>query len=308
MARGAHYLKGDFVRLSVCTVLESSIDWLTLTATNDKDTASLQTHATAMAKEVEEVGNILAPWAILGYHGWKCGTIAFGKSAQGGILVASGPDAGVALGRCYGPTLNVTRVDLQVTIRLHPPDDTVAAAAYNEIVATEPSKRRFVSATVLSGSDGGSTCYVGRRASDSYARLYNKERESHDPGYIACWRYEVELKRDRAAHAVRMLPTGDERSRWISGFVHCYFADRGHVPPWRPDGVFNTGGPRRPVSDTERRIRWLREQVAPSVSALRARGYSDQVLTALGLRDMPIAADDLLADPRFGSHTPIERA
>jgi hypothetical protein len=288
------------------TVLESAVDWLTLTTKTEPATERLQNVATQFARKVEECGNILTAWGVLGYQGWKCGTIAFGRNATGGMMVLSGPDAETVFPHSMTPDVNCTRLDIQVTVRIHPENNLVAHESYAAIIATKPQARRFVTATLLQGSDGGGTCYVGRRASETFGRIYNKRIESGDPDYQGCWRYEVEYKRDAANHIARLLPAGAERSAAILNFVHRHYSERGVVPPWRPDGKYSPGIPRRTASDTERRLRWLREQVAPSVAALRKLGYIDQVLDSLGLRDTLDADALMLADPRFGSHAPLE--
>lgn len=304
--RGTSHFKEDSVRLYAYTVIESAVDWVTLTSKNAKATEQLQLQSTALAKKVEECGNILTTWGVLGYVGWKCGTIAFGKNALGAITVCSGLDATHVLRKCFSTEVNCTRLDAQVTARLEPESAAVAAQMYAAINATRPQDRRFVTSTLLQGSDGGGTCYVGRRQSQTFARCYNKRVESGDPAYDGCWRFEIELKANAALDLARHLQSSHDWESEIRGLVFRYFSERGARPFWEPNGFSDFRTPRRPKSDTERKLEWLREQVQPTVSALRKLGYTDRVSAALGLNATPVAEVDLLADPRFGSHNPVE--
>jgi hypothetical protein len=302
MVAGDSHLWGGIVRLSDCTIIDSGVDWVTLTTTEEADTARMQDRATALAREMDECGNILGPWAKLGYVGWKCGTVAFGKSAQGGIVVCSGPDAGEVLRRTWADGLNCTRLDVQVTVRYTPPREHLAQTVYDGIRIRKPIPRRVVSSNLILGSDGGSTCYVGARQSEYFGRVYNKGVESKDAQYLDCWRLECEHKGGAARDlAVYLVATNDWHSA-CRGLVLEFYQQRGYRVDFHADALPMFRHARRSQSDVERRMKWLAEQVSPTVNALRSRGLDAQVRMVLGLDKAPTKNVDVLRNPLFGNH------
>jgi hypothetical protein len=302
MGAGGSRFRGGIVRLSDCTIVDSGIDWVTLTTTEDEPTTRLQDRATALARQMDECGNILGPWAKLGYVGWKCGTVAFGKSAQGGIVVCSGPDAGAVLRQTWGQGMNCTRLDMQTTVRYTPARPDLASTVYQNVQARKPMPQRLVSANLILGSDGGSTCYVGARQSEYFGRVYNKGVESKDRHYLDCWRFECELKGGAARDLAPRLVVDTEWKRECAGLVYLFFQQRGHRPDFRADSNVMYSEAKRTRSDVERRLRWLADQVSPTVNALRARGLDAEVNRALGLDKTPTADPEALRNPLFGNH------
>lgn len=103
----------------------------------------------------------------------------------------SGVLAVAAVGEC-----SPTRLDFALDV-VHP-DCPSPAAIYDEFAADRSRFRTYLkSATLMRSTDGGSTCYLGSRESETYVRIYDRR----DTGQ----RFEVELKGARALAAFQAL-------------------------------------------------------------------------------------------------------
>lgn len=227
------------------------------------------------------------PWALLGYYGTQIGQAAWGESGQGLIIQASG-GAASNLFRQSVPYANVTRLDLQVTVwykEYYP--DVARLAAEQAYSARDKRPRRAVKMRYIDGYGLGDTLYVGRRGADSrFLRIYDKWRESGESEeYLHSWRYEVELTDRYALVAYRELQGLGETDATVAGMVSSEFARRGLSLPVLVEKLeVPVSSRKRRMPDTDRRMRWLREQVAPSLERLLADGVSrDDIFSALGL-------------------------
>jgi DNA relaxase NicK len=288
--------------LSECTVVNAGVDWLTMTSPEGAATESLQNTVTQLGRESDQCGNIMASWARLGYVGWKVGPLAFGLRGNAAIVVCSGPDAETVLKKCFNPSCSVTRLDLQVTVRVVKPIQQVALQTYQQVSEALSRRQITVTSNLISGTDGGSTCYVGSRSSERFGRVYNKMVESKDPDYADCWRYEVELKGGTADATARVLVGRHDWPAWIHGAVRRFYVDRRIDACYLPYSEAVPVTAKRPRSDVDRQIRWLTEQVQPTVNTLRFLGHEDAVYKALGLAKMPNGIDTFFGRDNFGSH------
>jgi DNA relaxase NicK len=288
--------------LSDCTIVDSGVDWLTMTAPQGAATESLGNTATQLARENDECGNIMTSWAQLGYVGWKVGPLAFGMREEASIVVCSGPDAQTVLRRCWKKDCHVTRLDLQVTVRVTNPPVPIATEAYRSVMIALDRRQIASTANLIVGSDGGSTCYVGARSSERFGRIYDKDVQSKDPDYRDCWRYELELKGGLADTSARALVGRHDWESWIYGAVRGFYSGRRIDTQYLPYGPIVSVPAKRPESDLDRVLRWLREQVAPSVNTLRLHGKEGAVMEALGLLKPPNGTDTFKPNENFGSH------
>jgi DNA relaxase NicK len=219
---------------------------------------------------------------------WYEITTAYGLSwgvspTQGYIVIAKGSVA-QEVWRHFLPTArNVSRVDLQVTVKLEEQRKALAHLSYKNC------RRHKLKSSVIRNSQGGSTLYLGSRNSDQFGRLYDKGAKNGEvPGFV--WRYEVELKRSYANEAIRKLlefkeRDGKELSKLISGYVYSWWRKRGVQPVFSPE----SGGAIIEVSKTEttleRKLTWLRTQVSPTLRRLIEAGLGEVALDALDLNE-----------------------
>jgi len=133
---------------------------------------------------------------------------------------------------------------------------------------------------------GGSTAYFGARQSEVYGRLYDKgvEAGTAPPGTV--WRYEVELKGDRARFTAHELDLINALELDIASRVRWWFES------W---GVECAALARASLSsqivvehsDEQTQLEWLRTGVAPCIQRLLSRGREREVYDALGLEPPP---------------------
>jgi DNA relaxase NicK len=180
---------------------------------------------------------------------------------------------------------HATRIDLAVDVLLDEPD-LAATSAYARLVrkteedARDGYKSKF---SLITGSDGGSTLYLGRRSSAHFSRLYDKGIESQTETTGLLWRYEVEYKQSAAHPCFLAVKHTADRNNLILGLVYRHFVDRGVQPLFLIDSVPGLLK-RETVEKTHLdALNWLQRQVKPTVGRLRLAGYEKEVYNALGL-------------------------
>lgn len=270
------------------TRLEAGIDWLTMTyRTQAHDYQQwLQDCLSALQLLIDE-GNSPRPGATLGYKGTQAGSLYLGERQVDGMCRISSSWAGKMFPRVMRDGAGVSRLDLQVTV-WNPPDgkDTGsnaydAACKHNDTLA-DANKRAIRFQTDYAG---GYTCYIGARGSEHFARIYDKGRESNEAEYAGAWRFEVELHDKPAKLAAYYLYSKKHGlAEIIVRTLVRYFAERGvRVPFSAKEGATATISSTSPKSDADKKIAWLREQVAPTVRKLREMGLEAAAIDALGL-------------------------
>lgn len=125
--------------------------------------------------------------------------------------------------------------------------------------------------TLILGQDRGDTLYVGSRKSDMLGRLYDKERESQDPAYKGCWRWEVQYRRAYALSAMRSLGCSSDPGASIQATVASWFTDRGIGATFATSTQPLAVRPNRPMADDARWLAWARKSVRPRAQELAVR-------------------------------------
>lgn len=267
----------------VITLLEENIDWVTATASSGSAASSLACMAERIVRDRMDDGHERGPWAQYGYTGECIDGLSWGRRRDGTILRVSGFTAAVEGWNVIERAENVSRLDIQCTVRAEPPMGGVAYKAHNDLLAAGTRGRKGAECSFVTNSRGGSTAYLGRRSSDKYFRLYDKERESELEHYAGCWRYELEVKNEPALVLARYLAASPNRASSIRNTLHQYCTDRGIVPIFDPghDGLCLTAP--RPITDYERTCRWLGEQVRSSAQEVV---YREGIPTLLRLLEV----------------------
>lgn len=264
-------------------VVESRLDWLTVTQTVRDSNSSLrllgeQLLPLAVADEGQP-----KIWHWHDYIGTHCGWLTFGTREDSDILQVSGPQAESVLDLVAPCATRCTRLDLCVTGYLPNVTEDIAHECHSSGLKWAEGRANPPGYTYITNSAGGRTCYIGSRTSDVFGRVYNKEAESGLPEYSGCWRWEVECKGDVADRTFTRYCGAPNRALMATELVSNYFIRRGVQPRFR---VFNSGlrlRTIRPRTDLASRLHWLASQVAPAVRKLCAAGYESQVLQALEL-------------------------
>lgn len=249
---------------TVITVGECSIDWVTATAASVDAASSLACLAERIVCDGLAEGHERGPWSQYGYIGECIEGLSWGRRKDGTILRVSGFTAAAYGWDVLERAENVSRLDIQCTVKTDPQLEGVAARAYKQLLAAGDAGRKGAECSMVCNSRGGSTAYIGRRSSDKYFRLYDKQRESGAEWYTGCWRYELEVKNEPALALARHLVSVTDRPSAIRDTVYQYCVTHGLQP------IFDRGTDGmqlpavRPVTDYGRTCKWLNEQVRSS--------------------------------------------
>lgn len=273
-----------------CTVRESQPDWLTAGAHTRASVTALRDLASAAKHDELSHGDREVPWRLLGYEGWRVGRVRWGECRGWGLLQLSGELAASLGAAAWDCADSVSRLDLAVTCQFATPNPSLGREAYEQARAWRQEHTHAAAPWFVGGDDGGWTTYLGKRASDTFMRLYDKGAESRAQGddgearqYADSWRYELELKGEYAERtAAQLFRSGDEPA-FTKMHLWRYLTDHGITPPFDVDAPTVKLAQLRRRSDRERKLDWLARQVRPTVAWLAENGDSGSVLAALGL-------------------------
>jgi DNA relaxase NicK len=272
------------------TVLESQLDWLTASFHTRDSADRARADADRWARSEVADGAQVKPFRLGGYEGWQAGRVRLGTRLDGALLQLSGDFAERHIADVAPRATNISRVDIAVTVRLEPAREDLARDHYDE--AREHRKLRPSSARpeLHQDADGGSTLYLGDRASNWFLRVYNKHAECLEnrdfegaAHYEGCWRYELEVKGPDALRQAQLYPGILDRPGYCQAYVHQWAENHGVPPvfPYTGDQKIEPGFRRR--SDRETRLLWLAQSVKPAVQWLRDSTDRETLVDLLGL-------------------------
>lgn len=271
-----------------------AVDFFTLTVARDSTS-----RVWAITEEIRRTlltSYRLSDWRFFGYQGHKFtahnqGHFAWGFSPyddMGVIVQASGNLCNRFVDRYLQDEARWSRIDMAVDCEIPEANPNLCGIYYNWIIQNKIHKERKYA--LIQSSDGGTTLYVGSRSSEEFGRVYDKGEEAalpYAPGHL--WRYEIELKGDKAKQAVRSLMSlvgaYKDKQTAISATVYDWF-DKRSVPPLFRRATVGGLDLKVQVSDKtdDERLIWLRKQVSPTVKELIMSGNRD-VLDALGITE-----------------------
>lgn len=256
-------------------LVSAGCDYVTATARTREGIELLKRRFDAQAAHMDREGFHVKPSRPMGYDGWQVGPWFGGARQDGFMLRVSGQDAHDVAAGLLGREVNITRLDLQATFKAIPSQPGWAAWC-----GAETERRRLAAVQCnwaavrhLNAFGKGDTLSVGSRTSDKYGRLYDKEMESLDPSYAGCWRYELEYKGDYASAALAEVFRVDDPPAKALELVSAQW--RSWCVPFPAIVSRETSAlvVDRQKTDVERRLEWLRRQVAPTLRELSALGY-----------------------------------
>lgn len=268
------------------------LDWLTLTNIIEK-----QEGMSPLMKVFQEMAGPIKGWKAGGYEGKQdpdSGLKYGSRIRQDGraeeILVAPGELASQVEDDNVNPLEHrITRMDLQVTVRLDKPNVNLASDLYDRLVRAkeigqDAVKRREVK---LVKSSTGQTLYLGsRKTGRKFFRLYDKSVDvGEEVGMV--WRQEVQYGRDLAFDAMEIYQNIRESSASVISLVCAEFRDAmsysliDHMC-YRTEVV--AGSP-KPAIKLGKKLEWLRTCVRPTIALMIDNDLEQEMLRALGLRE-----------------------
>lgn len=275
--------------------VDAGIDWITVTAKDENKIESLRHFAYALIGEELDKGNFGKPWFQSGYVGVACGHLQFGDRPDGCILRLGGELAKREWSKVVPLCDNVTRIDMQVTVRSPEAPALVVHRHFKEIQRNRRSFKRAPTLTRICNDDGGYTLYTGRRCSNVMGRIYDKASESKLAQFERCVRYEVQFMGKRArwvakATLASLLTSGDVARTVMEFFLSRGASLRKLLEKLCSVVSIETRCASEGKTDTTRKLEWLLKSVRPSVRHLINLGLRAHVLGVLGINDsIPIA-------------------
>jgi DNA relaxase NicK len=263
--------------------METGVDWITVTSRNEEHRQHLRRRMETFVEEEKAHGNQVQPWHWKGYDGWHVGAVTVGERADSLFCQLSGSTAGLGWLSLLERPVNVTRLDLQVTVQDVPGTVDLAAEGWQQLEDAAGDIGRRRSYSWINTRPAGSTLYVGAPSSDARLRLYDKAAEAPGVYPVGAWRYEYQARAGLAGSVASGL--ADRSGDTISGrsTVHERFRASGVQPRFCPGGSGVLGHVQRSRSDAQRKLRWLDLQVRPTLNWLRSNGYERDAQRALGL-------------------------
>jgi DNA relaxase NicK len=295
-------------------VAEARVDWLTLTRTGTPRDKALLRLGQSLLTDPSNLPSTLKAWAWRGYIGEHAGGVTVGTREDSDILQLSSELAETWFDSAAGLATRCSRVDLCVTVVCNDGSMDHAQDAYRRGIEEVARDATAAVRSIITTTDGGATCYLGKRSSDLFGRIYDKRAESGDERYDRCWRWEVEIKGGPASATLDVLRLSADRRSAVISFVCGYYRRRNSGASWMEHYADLPISTLRPASTTDSRLIWLRKAVRPVVLRLTALGYGREVLAALGQdenleerwRRRDRAVDnhyDELQDPSPGDYT-----
>lgn len=258
--------------------IRSGIDWFSGTLLIDSPkSADFVRKAQECLLRIAGEGNRIEDRSLLGYSGHSCGNCFIGTNQERHFVQFTGYHANDCFASVYRRDMHVSRIDVQVSVKLDIMLSGVAKKGYrdaNTANSTLPLHRRR-KIHIIIGSDGGDTLYVGSPSSEQRGRLYNKEVQSQNADYERTWRYEVVFKNDFATSVSNTLPFDTAlRADRIRSLVALWYESRGVEAIWAFDAEAATLPLIKTLpSDVERKLLWIANQVAPTIKYLCDAGF-----------------------------------
>lgn len=261
----------------------AGVDWISATlAREELDAETWLYDCLGALSDVQKLGNVYKRRSMLGFDGWECAGCFVGSNETRHYAQFAGKYANDAYYYIEHQKVHISRIDLQITVQY----DTeltkegryqYARAIHHNQGLPEHRRRKI---HLFSGSDGGDTVYIGSPTSDVRGRIYNKAKQSGDAAYERSWRYEVVYRNDLASRMFgRVFDAYPKNADVIISEVVNWYLARGVVVLDVVSGAYNVTAPPKPVAtDVERKLRWIRNQVVPTIRKLAELGYAEELM------------------------------
>ncbi len=273
----------DIVDPRLVRVVSTGLDWITATSTNDEGSLLLMEMFHVVSRETYGADEFPQDWYFQGYVGTaypgvKCGV----RNQTEAILVMSGAVGNLWAMGLEAQNVKVTRIDMQVTVKLSTPNAFLAHDIYRSLADTHEKGVHAPNLRYIS-SPTGDTLYVGSRKSSLMLRFYDKRKDIPGARPGEYWRYEVEFKKGRAKGAYNKFLAAEFKDSYIASQVWEEFNSRGVWPSFRSDDEVIAIEEGIKVTSLGGKLSWLSRCVSPVIVQLLALGHDEAVLSALKL-------------------------
>jgi hypothetical protein len=268
-------------------VNNATIDFMTFTtkANNDQNQALLDWWQ-IMQQEANAAGEEIKAMAPQGYHGWKTKHLFYGVQQKGWWWIASSEIADKVARELIvmRPIMNVTRLDLQVTILTEEPWKDFASFMRDLVRANEAmdNQRKRITIDLFESDGKGDTCYVGSKGSARRLTIYDKtaEQKFKIPGNQ--YRFEIRLKHQQASEVWPMICEAADLRYLCMSIVSGALLNAGLPVPWEentePVGLPSTYR----TTNQERVTNWILNQVVPAYKRVTDPDLQERIRLAFG--------------------------
>lgn len=276
-------------------LVDIGVDWITCTFADESTGKAAAYHVTRLLDQQAWAGNTRKPWASSGYRGFSCGHVQTGERDDG-LIVRLGSSVAQEHWRQFAELAsNVSRVDVQATVRVGPETQPTLQKTFNRAKRVVRTKGNAPAVSFFHSTDGSATVYLGKRTSEMFGRIYDKGAESKLDHYSGCLRAEVEMKANRALQAIDGLMSCTNEAFFCWRLIVEYYSSRLVPVPFveatssdqRLAESSGTGPILLPLSraasDCQKALAWARVSCARSFQRLVASGHGPQLLVNLGL-------------------------
>lgn len=263
-------------------VFSSGMDWLTCTAKSGRSSLELERVADAEIENQRASGVNVVPQSWLGFEGYKLEGLYFGRRDKDVMLCLSGSMAHDLGPLAIQSATNISRLDLQVTICSNGEVLELARNAWSQLKSADHPSHRPRSFSFIVGHPVGQTLYINSRASDNFARIYDKGVESKLCPAGMMWRYEVEFKRKVSKQESLALAPSQQLAADVCDRVHSWLTSRGVEPPWpAPSSYVDISRARGPADRDV--LTWFNKSLSVSIGKAITQYGLVTVLESLGL-------------------------
>lgn len=200
-------------------LLDSAIDWITATHANGALGQEQCINHERWLDEERAAGRKVSSGRRFGYEGHSIIGGFFGRRPADVLTVLSGPRCTPLARQTLTTATNVSRIDIQSTVFCNGEEPHVGLDIYRHVLAHRKSGRGVGGVTIINTWPRGECCYINRRTSDSYFRIYDKATEGNLGPPRTVWRYEGEFKRKTASSIAAAALEADLSPSWMNNFL-----------------------------------------------------------------------------------------
>jgi DNA relaxase NicK len=212
-----------------------------------------------------------------------CGDVILGHRAEDVMVEMAGDFARTHWREVLPHATNVSRIDLQTTVRFTPNDPYLVEQHYRQAHRRNLTLRKPLTLRGELHQLDQPVMWMGAKGARILGRIYDKSRGGKDPKWSDCWRYEVQYRNEVARAVVSGLAERHDESAAVASTVSKYFEKHGVEVRYTSDNVPVWVARKRKETSRERKLRWLREQVMPTLDTAYAEGWLPECYMALGV-------------------------
>lgn len=263
------------------------VDYITATAHTKKGRAALERIGEWELRKENDRGNDVSSFYLRDFKGLRCGSAEVARSDEYSMVRVSSHIANERWADIVPMADNISRLDLQVTLKLQPIVDDLAEKIERSMLKFKKEHNRKIEIELRRNDVKGKTLYTGSRKSDLFSRCYDKGKESKLEELRGSWRLENQFQNSLAKRKAEELHRRSDRADAIYAEVASYYSKRGAVVlNSRLGSPLSCGMHSVFNPNSSARYTWLQTQVRPYIEREISAGHLSEVLNALGLSNL----------------------